>query len=74
MSQRLLCSIAMQNIRYFMGMEGGPVMLLLVSSKIIKFEPTQNSFEGLLVEINLRKENWLVFCLYDPMTPIGIIL
>ena len=37
-----------------------------ISSKILKFEPVQNNFEGFLVEINLRKKKWLLSCSYNP--------
>ena len=36
-----------------------------ISSKILKFEPVQNNFEGFLVEINLRKKKWLLSCSYN---------
>ena len=38
---------------------GGGILLYIredIPSKILKFEPVQNNFEGFFVEINLRKK------------------
>ena len=39
---------------------GGGILLYIredIPSKILKFEPVQNNFEGFFVEINLRKKS-----------------
>ena len=48
---------------------GGGILLYIredIPSKILKFEPVQNNFEGFFVEINLRKKKWLLSCSYNP--------
>ena len=44
---------------------GGGIFLYIredIPSKMLKFEPVQNNFEGFFVEINLRKKKWLLPC------------
>ena len=41
-------------------LHGGGILLYIredIPSKILKFEPVQNNFEGFFVEINLRKKS-----------------
>ena len=48
---------------------GGGILLYIredIPTKMIKFEPVQNSFECFFVEINLRKKKWLLSCSYNP--------
>ena len=48
---------------------GGGILLYTredLPSKMLKFEPVQNNFEGFFVEINLRKEKWLLSCSNNP--------
>ena len=48
---------------------GGGILLYIredIPSKILKFEPVQNNFEGFFVEINLRKKKWLLSCSDNP--------
>ena len=47
---------------------GGGIFLYIredIPSKMLKFEPVQNNFEGFFVEINLRKKKWLLPCSYN---------
>ena len=48
---------------------GGRILLYIredIPSRILKFEPVLNSFEGFFVEINLRKKKWLFSCSNNP--------
>ena len=48
---------------------GGGILLYIredIPSKMLKFDQVQNNFEVFFVEINLRKEKWLLSHSYNP--------